>query len=137
MTTESKSIPNHILFFDGLCHFCDRSVITVQNYNKKKKIYFAPLQGETAKFLLPDLDPENLKSLIYYRNKKIYTKSRGVLEVARDMSGLWPLCYVLIIVPYFFRDWAYDFIAKRRYSWFGMKDACTLPSVGERQSYLP
>lgn len=137
MATESKSLPQQILFFDGLCHFCDRSVVLVQRYNKKKRIHFAPLQGETAQLLLPNLDPSNLKSLVYYRNGKVFTRSRGVLEVARDMEGLWPLCYFFIIVPYFIRNWAYDFIAKNRYRWFGMKEACTLPTAGERQSYLP
>ncbi|MEM6831256.1 MAG: DCC1-like thiol-disulfide oxidoreductase family protein, partial [Bacteroidota bacterium] len=52
----------------------------------------------------------------------------AALTIASRLSGLWPVLYVLIVLPSFIRDFVYDIIAKNRYKWFGKKDACMIPT---------
>ena len=42
-----------------------------------------------------------------------------------------------LIVPVFIRDAAYDFIAQRRYQWYGKREICRLPTEKEKERFLP
>jgi predicted DCC family thiol-disulfide oxidoreductase YuxK len=41
-----------------------------------------------------------------------------------------------MIVPRFIRDAVYDFIAVRRYRWFGQRQACMVPTPQTRKRFL-
>lgn len=56
--------------------------------------------------------------------------------VARQLSGLWSLLYIFIIVPPFLRNWVYDIIAKNRYKWFDKKEACWIPSPSLKAKFI-
>lgn len=74
------------------------------------------------------LNPDKLHSVVLVKGSKVYDRSRAALEIARQLSGLWPMLYVFVIVPGFIRNLVYDFIAANRYKWFGRKDACMIPT---------
>jgi predicted DCC family thiol-disulfide oxidoreductase YuxK len=40
-------------------------------------------------------------------------------------------------VPRPLRDAVYDWVARRRYGWFGKLDACRVPGPGMRSRFLP
>ena len=50
------------------------------------------------------------------------------LKVAKRLKGLWSLSYCFIAVPRFIRDAVYNFIARKRYNWFGKKETCWIPT---------
>ena len=56
---------NRIILFDGVCNFCNYWVNFAIKRDKKKKLHFTPLQGETAKQLLPHyhINPTSLSSV--------------------------------------------------------------------------
>lgn len=137
MNMNIPVLPERILFFDGLCHFCNGSVLFTQKHDSNKRIYFAPLQGELAHDLLPHLNPDKPESVVYRRKGKTYYKSSAALRVALDLNGLWPLLSVFLIIPPFLRNFVYDFIAKRRYAWIGKRESCKIPSAEEKQQFLP
>lgn len=137
MNTDIPALPERLLFFDGHCHFCNGSVNFVQERDSKQRIFYSPLQGSTAAKMLPHLDPNHPESVVYRRNGKIYYRSSAALMVARDLDGLWPVLTALMIIPPFIRNAVYDFIAKRRYKWFGRSEACKIPNAQERKQYLP
>ena len=61
----------HIVFYDGECGLCQRSVQWLLNRDKKKILFYAPLQGETAKELLTSIEfPEGLDSIIYLQEEE-------------------------------------------------------------------
>lgn len=127
-----------IVLFDGVCHFCNNSVNFIIDRDPKKKFVFAPLQSELAKELLTRLGEDStvIDSIILIQNNKLYKRSRAALEIAKQLNGLWPLCYVFIIVPGFIRDIVYNFIAKNRYKWFGKLDTCRIPTPEMRERFL-
>lgn len=137
MNADIPVLPERILFFDGLCHFCNASVQFTQKRDTRKRIFFTPLQGETAALMLPHLDPEKPQSVVYHRKGKTYYKSSAVFRIAQDLDGLWPICNVLLIIPAFLRNLVYDAIARNRYKWFGKRESCKIPTQEEKDQYLP
>lgn len=129
-TVVDKEVSNSVVFFDGVCNLCNSSVQVILKNDPKKHYRFASLQSEHAKEALPEdlIDEANLQSLVLKRHDVILTRSSAALNIARRMSGLWPLLFIFIIVPKPIRDAVYAYIAKNRYKWFGKKDQCMLPS---------
>jgi len=136
---DSKIKPwQSLVLFDGVCHFCNNAVNFTIGRDPKKKFVFAPLQSTLAKDILKQLNEDStaIDTIILIRNKKVYKRSRASLEIAKQLNGLWPLCYAAIIIPGFIRDLVYNFIAKNRYKWFGQLDTCRVPTPEMRERFL-
>ncbi len=137
MTEENSPLPDRLVFFDGICAFCNRSVRFILKRDKRERFFFAPLQGSTAEKILPGQNPEQPESLCYLRKGILYRKSSAALHIALDLDGAWFLLAPFLLIPAPFRDYLYDGFAARRYAWFGKYDSCQLPDAGERARYLP
>ena len=127
-----------IILFDGICNLCNGAVNFIIRRDRKNHFYFASLQSDTgrellARYLLPVND---FNSFVLIENGQAFTRSNGALRIFRKLDGLWPILYVFIIVPKFIRDGVYNMIAKKRYVWFGKKDACMLPTPELRARFL-
>ncbi len=129
---------NPIILFDGVCNFCNYWVTFAIKRDRKNKLKFTPLQGETAKQLLPQfhINPSSLSSVIFIDNGKAYTQSSAAIQICKHLDGGWKLFYALIIIPKFMRDGLYNIIARNRYKWFGKKEACMVPTPGLRERFL-
>ena len=127
-----------VILFDGVCNFCNSTVNLVIRTDKTKRSKFTTLQSFAGQQLAEqyNLPANDMKSFVFIEDGKAYTKSTAALRVCRYMKWLWPLCYVFILVPKFIRDAVYDFIAARRYKWFGMKDQCMVPTPEVRSRFL-
>lgn len=127
-----------IILFDGVCNFCNSAVNFTIKRNSKSDIVFAPLQSEAGRKLLKqyNLPSEDMQSFIFIEDGKAYKQSTAALKVCRHLSGLWPLCYGFIIVPEFIRDGIYNWIAKNRYKWFGVREQCMIPSPDVKARFL-
>ena len=127
-----------VIFFDGVCNLCNRSVQFILKRDKKKQFLFAPLQGKTGTEFLNSrqLPLNDFNSFILVEGDKIYTKSTAALTVARKLGGGWKLLYGFMIVPKFIRNAVYNFIATHRYKWFGRKDECMIPTPELKERFL-
>ena len=127
-----------ILLFDGLCNFCNSSVNFIIRHDKKNQFKFASIQSVAGKSLLEKfhIDSSKTDSIILIENNKSYIKSRAVLRVAKHFNGLYPLIYLLIIIPPFIRNGIYDFIARNRYKWFGKKEVCMIPTDEMKSKFI-
>lgn len=127
-----------ILFYDGECSFCNKTVQWVIKRNPTASVYFASLQGETAQSLLYEQHQLNksIDSLILYKNDRLYLYSDAALELVKEFNMFWKLLYVLKIIPTFIRNGVYKGFAKRRYKWFGTADVCQLPAPHIRKRFI-
>ena len=132
---EAKS--KNIIFFDGVCHLCNGFVDAVISRDKSRAYLFAPLQGTTAPELLPPEDLTQLDTVIYYESGKIYRRSAAILKIITGLGGIYSVFTIGWIIPGFLRDFLYSIVAKNRYSWFGKRDFCRLPTPEERNYLLP
>jgi predicted DCC family thiol-disulfide oxidoreductase YuxK len=133
MTAEKK-----IVLFDGVCNLCSSAVQFIIKRDKKNQFLFVSLQSSSASELLKKYNyaESNFNSFILIDNNKIYTHSSAVLRVVKYLSSIWSVLYLFIIVPKFIRDGIYNFIAKRRYKWFGKKEECWIPSPELKEKFL-
>ena len=67
--------------------------------------------------------------------KAIQTECPAV-RIAAHLSFPWSLGALGILTPWFLRDMAYRFVAKRRYKWFGRSEACRVPTPELRERFL-
>lgn len=132
------SVSKPIIFFDGVCNLCNTAVQFILKRDKKNLFRFSSLQSDYAKANLPSsfTDDQNLQSIILKNGNSILTKSSAVLTVTKNLSGGWPILYAFIVIPKFIRDGLYDIIAKNRYSWFGKKDQCMIPSPQLKSRFI-
>lgn len=127
-----------IVFFDGECGLCNRTVNWLIGLNKGRDVLrFATLQGSTAKKKLPDERIRDLDSMAFLIDGKIYIKSSGILRSGMSLGGLYKLGAIGLIIPTFLRDAIYDGIAKNRHKWFSKHDTCRIPTPEERRYFLP
>lgn len=128
----------HIVFFDGKCNLCNRSVDVLINKRKDETLYFASLQSEFAAAFLPPhrVDLSDLDTLYYYSKGTLYARSSALLHVSARLKGGFPFLRVFLLVPRFIRDAAYTFVARNRYRFFGKKDTCRLATEEEKALFL-
>jgi len=121
---------HRVILFDGVCNLCNGAVQFVIKHDRKKKFKFASLQSKHAQKLLKSLgkNTTSMQTIMLVDNNRIFEKSNAVLQIARHLSGLWPLLYGFKIVPKIIRDAAYTLVAKNRYYLFGKRESCMLPS---------
>jgi predicted DCC family thiol-disulfide oxidoreductase YuxK len=126
-----------VLFFDGECGFCQKSVRWIHEFDHKGWIEFAPLQGELAeKFGLGGYAEKGGGSLVVLREQdgEIFTKSDAVAELGKALGGVFcVLAFLFSLLPIRFRNGAYDWVARNRYRLLGNADTCALPDKGLRE----
>jgi predicted DCC family thiol-disulfide oxidoreductase YuxK len=127
-----------IVLFDGVCNLCEASVQFILLRDKLGYFKFASLQSNFAQTFLSEkgLKTSNFDSIVLIENGQIYQRSDAALRIARKLSGAWKIFYVLIVIPKFFRDAVYNFIANNRYRWFGKKEECLLPKPEWKGRFL-
>jgi predicted DCC family thiol-disulfide oxidoreductase YuxK len=137
--TKYTSPPGQpIVFFDGCCVMCNRFVDLILRVDRAGVFRFAPLQGETARRLLPPLPENPLEwSMIYLDERGVYDQSDASLEVYRRLGGLWWWLSLFRFIPRPVRNPVYRVIARNRYRWFGRTACCRLPTGSTAERFLP
>jgi predicted DCC family thiol-disulfide oxidoreductase YuxK len=127
-----------VVLFDGLCHLCSAVVLFAIPRDPRGRLSFAPLQSDVARRLLvaAPLDGPLPDSFIVIEHGRLYLRSAAALRLLRHLRMPWPLLRAFIVVPRPLRDWVYDFVARRRYRWFGTRDACLVPTPATRARFL-
>lgn len=139
MEIQDLPINKKVILFDGICNLCNSWVQFVIEKDKKNQFVFASLQSEIGQKILihTGIDKMNIDSLVYYNPGVEYQyKSNAAIQILKDLGGLASLSYGFIILPRFFRDKIYDFIAANRYKWYGKQDSCWIPTPELKSKFL-
>jgi predicted DCC family thiol-disulfide oxidoreductase YuxK len=135
---QTVEVGQCLLFFDGVCGLCSQSVDFVLARDSRQVFQFAPLQGETARQLLPSEFVNDLNSMVLLVQGRPFRKSSAVVRVLWQLGLCWRLLGTLLwLVPLPLRDIAYGFVARNRYRLFGKHDTCRMPTPAERARFLP
>jgi predicted DCC family thiol-disulfide oxidoreductase YuxK len=123
--------PERIVLYDGVCGFCNGSVRWLIDRDVRERLYFAPLQGETAAALRarhPEI-PTSLDTIAFVEeNGRVWLRSAGVFRALRELAAPWRwLAALRFLAPAALWDVAYQAFARRRYRWFGRLEACPIP----------
>jgi predicted DCC family thiol-disulfide oxidoreductase YuxK len=130
-----------LLFYDGGCGLCHRSVRFVAPRDPDGHFRFAPLGGETFIALVPPDARGTLPDSVVVRRRDgaLLVRSDAVLHILRRLGGGWrALAAVLSLVPRALRDAGYDWLARNRARWFARPDeACPIVPAHLRARFAP
>lgn len=137
--TDTTQNSNPIIFFDGVCGLCNKSVDYIIRKDKKKIFRFASLQSAFASKTLAkhNISTTDLDSVILLHKNILSFKSRAAGR-ALTLLGGWKsiLGKLILMLPSSLADSLYDWVARNRYQWFGQSDSCRIPSEKERSLFL-
>lgn len=127
-----------VVYFDGLCHLCDGFVRFVLARDRRRRFRFAPLQGETARRRLEGrFTGDALGSVVLEEPRRFRIRSDAALAILTGLGGPWRLAGALRIIPRLLRDAMYDYVARKRFAWYGRRDTCRIPTPEEAERFLP
>jgi len=121
-------LPNNpIVFFDGECGLCSRSVQFIIKHDPTNLFYFCPLQASIAREIIPEgfLKAE---TVILYENQQVYTKSSAAFRILKKLKTNWRILLVFSVLPNVITDLVYTIVAKYRKRLFKTPPTCQLPS---------
>lgn len=131
--------PKKIILFDGVCNVCNGFVQFIIKRDKEDLFRFASLQSEIAQKLLSErkIDTQKIDSVVLIEPEvAYYLKSDAALEIGKELKGYRTLSTIFELIPRTLRNIVYDLIARNRYSWFGKKDECMVPSPEIKSKFL-
>jgi predicted DCC family thiol-disulfide oxidoreductase YuxK len=126
----------NVIFFDGYCGLCNGFIDFMMKVDKKGIFKFSPLQSEFAKQHVDSSDIKELKSVVILIEGKTYRKAEGVLKALSLLGGVWKSSLLLTALPNKILNVGYDLVAENRYSLFGKRETCRLPSPEERSRFI-
>ncbi len=131
-----KKTPNKIVFYDGDCGLCNRSVQLILKYERDHSIHFSALQSDFTKnyfeannWALPEMDTFN-----FAQDGKLLSKSEAAFQVAKHLK--FPLSWLRVfsILPQWGTDQVYNLVAKYRQKL--VKSYCHLPTSSQRKRFF-
>ena len=126
------------VFFDGTCGFCDQTVSLLMQLDRRHRLTFAPLQGETALRLLPESLRSNPQSVVLRDGEDLLRESSAVVRILWRLSGVWRVVAAIVwLVPAPLRDAMYRLVARNRHRILGTKTICRLPTPDQAKQLLP
>jgi predicted DCC family thiol-disulfide oxidoreductase YuxK len=129
---------SEVIIFDGVCNLCHAAVNFVIKHDSAERFVFAPLQSNTAKRYLSKhgVTDDALDSVILIKADQCFLRSDAAIEIAKSLDAPWPLLRFIRFVPKVIRDGLYNAVAKRRYSLFGTRAICILPTEEIKQRFI-
>jgi predicted DCC family thiol-disulfide oxidoreductase YuxK len=102
-----------IVFYDGECGLCQRSIRLLVKLDKNKIFFYAPINGATYEKIYSHV-ATNVSSVIFYDGGTSYYKSEAFLEICKIIGGILNCFRIIEIIPLALRDYFYSLIAARR-----------------------
>lgn len=132
------ALPGPVVFFDGVCGLCNWSVDFLLRRDARRKLWFAPLQGETAAQRLGMRPDQDYSTMVLLDGGQRWERSDAVARSLQHIGGIWGVAgFLLRVIPRPLRNLGYRLVASNRYSLFGKKSACRMPTPEERSRFLP
>jgi predicted DCC family thiol-disulfide oxidoreductase YuxK len=142
MNPQRSMSEENIIFFDGVCGLCNRTVDFVLREDRALSFLYSPLQGETFRSIAHHY-PEilNTDSIVVLRrdsgNELLLQRSDAVLYILDHLPRYLWVAWIGHRFPAWIRDALYRVIASTRYRIWGKRNSCRLPGPEERTRFLP
>ena len=134
MKLDTKNL--NIILFDGVCNLCEFSVQFIIERDSKKHFHFSSQQSELGQEFIKTHHLEEHDSIILISQEKVFLYSDAALYIAKELNSKWKYIFIFRFVPKILRDLVYKLIAKSRYSIFGKKESCIMPSQEIESRFL-
>jgi predicted DCC family thiol-disulfide oxidoreductase YuxK len=119
-----------IILFDGVCNLCNSTVQFIIKHDKKDSCRFIPIQSELGQKIIGHIGINITKvdSVVLYEPGIAYfVKTEAALKILKELNSAYRFLLLFSILPKYVLNFTYDYIAKKRYKWFGKKENCMIP----------
>ena len=104
------------ILYDGDCPFCSNLAHKISSLIEDSDILFFPFNSFEGSQLISKYEIKNINSVIYIDNQeKIFLQARALLIICRFMKFPYNFLYIFNILPNYFLNLVYNFIAKNRH----------------------
>ncbi len=123
------------ILYDGDCGLCAHSIRFIRRHARDGRYRYAALQSPRGRELAKGVaEPGTGRAetrpgsvLLVRPDGRVFDRSAAAVRIACGFRFPWNLLAAWWIVPRPLRDAGYRLIARYRYRWFGVADACALP----------
>ncbi len=130
---------NSIVIFDTNCVLCSGIVAFILAHERGPTLRFAGAWSPDGLrlaaqhgFTKSDLN----ETFLVIADHTALSRSDGALYILKRLKVPWRLLTALSIVPRGIRDAVYDYIARRRYGWFGERADCVIVPLDQRHRFI-
>jgi predicted DCC family thiol-disulfide oxidoreductase YuxK len=126
-----------IVLFDGVCNFCNGAVNFIIRHDPEGRFKFAPLQSTIGEEMRLEFGVgKDVDSIVLIEDREAFTHSDAALRILRGLGGIWSIGYAFMVIPKPVRDWFYRLFARYRYSLFGKREVCMVPTPDVKRRFL-
>ena len=132
---------NNVIIFDGVCVLCNSLVDFLIKKDTDHSFKFLTAQSSLGQRLMdtagiePSLQTGEFR-LIFFDDNRPRIKSDAVIAILIKLGSGYRLARFLYLVPRVIRDFSYQFVATRRYKWFGKSIQCRIPTESDVDRFL-
>ena len=129
---DSNNVP--IVFYDGACQLCAKSVQAIMKYERSAELKFAPLYGNTySEYIDTSAEPSGPESFLVYSKGRMFRESAAFFQLTAYLKRPLSTLSIFRFLPRFLTDFMYRLIANNRYKIFGkVKEECRIYSDNQR-----
>ncbi|MDR2858611.1 MAG: thiol-disulfide oxidoreductase DCC family protein [Novosphingobium sp.] len=127
-----------VIVFDALCVLCTANAAFVLRHDPAGHFRLASMQGQVGAGLYRrfGIDPANPDTLVVVQDDTALRDSDAVLAIWAGLERPWNWLALFRIVPRWFRDPLYRWVARHRYRLFGKRDTCWVPTPEQARRIL-
>ena len=132
---------NNVIIFDEVCGLCNSLVDFLIKKDLDHSIKFLTAQSSLGQKIIhtvgiePSLQTGEIR-LIFIDKNRPRIKSDAVIAILMKLGSGYKLARFLYLVPRVIRDFCYQFVATRRYKWFGKTIQCRIPTESDVDRFL-
>jgi len=107
---------DNIVFYDGKCGFCSKTVQFILRHDRTSELKFCVLNSNFADrfFAKYSVVKPNLDSVLFYTKGQLFWKSKAVFLIIKHLKWYLQFVRAFAILPTSWTDFIYDIVAKRR-----------------------
>lgn len=127
-----------IIIFDGKCVLCSSFAAFVIKTDTRKRLRLLAAQTPLGEALYRhfDLRYGDFDTYVLLEAGRVRVKSDAALRIFALLGLPWSLLVLGRALPRAWRDGIYDFVARRRVAWFGVRDACYVPDAADAGRFV-
>ncbi|CAM1371302.1 thiol-disulfide oxidoreductase DCC family protein [Tenacibaculum xiamenense] len=125
----------NILIYDGLCGFCNKTVVFLAELDSENHFKFISDQSELGREILKknNLTELNKKTIIVVSHDNIYIKSNAIYQFLKITKQYYALRLLMNLIPIKIKDWVYDIISENRRKL--TQNTCSIPNEQIRKKF--
>jgi predicted DCC family thiol-disulfide oxidoreductase YuxK len=128
-----------IIIFDGECVLCSAFAAFVIKNDRCQRLRLMAAQTPLGEALYRhfDLRYGEFDTYVLLEDGAVRVKSDAALRIFALLDPPWPLLTAGRVLPRVMRDALYDFVARHRVAWFGVRETCYAPSAADAGRFVP